>query len=102
MRAKTARSWLALMVGRVLHVGGYAFGDVYRHVNAQPLQYLEQLAPLHRLAAALDLAQKIFANANAAGGIVLADFLCLAAGAHHLADGGRTVDGYLHHQSSRL
>jgi len=34
------RASIALVVGRAVLVGGYAFGDIYRRANAQPRQRL--------------------------------------------------------------
>lgn len=64
-------------------MGGYALGHIQHHPDAQAFQHLKQLAPVHGLPAAFHLAQKVLADADAAGGIVLADLLCLAAGADY-------------------
>ncbi|MFB8828476.1 hypothetical protein ACE0DR_01915 [Azotobacter sp. CWF10] len=71
-------------------------GDIQDHPDTQPLQHLEQLAPLHGFPAALDLAHEGLADTDAAGGIVLANGLGLAAGPHHGANivGGIEFDAH--------
>jgi len=54
------------------------------------------------LAAALDFAKEVFADADATCSVILLELLSLAASAYHLADGGCIVDGYFHDQSSRF
>ena len=74
----------------------HALGHIHHDADAQAIQHPEQLAPMHGLPAALDLAQEVLADAYAAGGIVLANPLRLASGAYHRADAGGIVDGNLH------
>ncbi|AVR88923.1 hypothetical protein Tharo_2019 [Thauera aromatica K172] len=62
-------------------------------MNAQTFEHLEELAPLHGIAAALDLAQEILADTNAAGRIILANLLGFTGGADDLAEGCGGVDG---------
>ena len=40
-------------------------GDIQGDADAQAVQYVEELAPLHRFAAPLDLAEKVLADADA-------------------------------------
>ncbi len=63
---------------------GARLGNVYRHARPQPLQYLEQLAPLNGLGAPLHLDHKGFADTDTAGCIILPQLLCFA---HRTDDG---------------
>ncbi|MDI6745886.1 MAG: hypothetical protein QMD17_01965 [Rhodocyclaceae bacterium] len=82
-------------------MGGHAIGHIHHDPDTRSLKNLKELPPLHGIAAALDLAKEVLADADAARGIILAELLGLAGGAHHLADGRCIVDGHLHVESSR-
>ena len=60
-------------------IGGHTLGYIHHNLNAKPIKHLKELAPLHGLAYALNLAQKVFAHTNTTHRIVLANLVCLAA-----------------------
>ena len=45
-----------------VQVGGHAFRYIQHNANTQTFQHLKELAPLHRFAAALNLAKEVFAE----------------------------------------
>jgi hypothetical protein len=85
----------------VIQIGGDAIGHIHHDPDAQTFEDLKELSPLHGIAAALDLAEEVLADADAARRIILSDLLGPAAGTHHLADGCCVVDGNLYGKSSR-